>query len=65
MCVFIYIYMCVCVCVCLYIYIYMNHFAVYLKLTQHCKSTVLQYKIKIKKNGVKGDQEKKISTVNF
>ena len=43
----------------------MNHFAVYLKLTQHCKSTVLQYKIKIKKNGVKGDQEKKISTVNF
>ena len=24
----------------------MNHFAVHLKLTQHCKSTILQYKIK-------------------
>ena len=39
---YIYIYMCVCVCVC--IYIYLNHFAVHLKLTQHCKSTVLQFK---------------------
>ena len=27
----------------------MNHFAAHLELTQHCKSTVLQYKIKIKK----------------
>jgi len=27
----------------------MNHFAVHLKLTQHCKSTILQYKIKLKK----------------
>ena len=26
----------------------MNHFAVHLTLTQHCKSTTLQYKIKIK-----------------
>ena len=26
----------------------MNHFVVHLKLTQHCKSTILQYKIKIK-----------------
>ena len=34
--------MCVCVCVCIYIYIYLNHFAVHLKLTQHCKSTILQ-----------------------
>ena len=25
-----------------------NHFATYLKLTQHCKSTTLQHKIKIK-----------------
>ena len=25
----------------------MNHYAVHLKLTQHCKSTILQYKIKI------------------
>lgn len=27
-----------------------NHFAVHLKLTQHCKSSILQYKIKIEKN---------------
>ena len=33
----------------IYIYIKLNHFAVYLKLTQHCKSTILQYKIKINK----------------
>ena len=30
-------------------YMYNNHFAVHLKLTQHCKSIILQYKIKIKK----------------
>ena len=38
---------CVCVCVC----IYLDHFAVHLKLAQHCKLTVLQFKkylIKIK-----------------
>ena len=29
--------MCVCVCVCV------NHFAVHQKLTQHCKSTVLEF----------------------
>ena len=44
----------VCVCVCIYIYkyiymyiyiyIYISHFAVYVKLTQHCKSTILQLK---------------------
>ena len=28
---------------------YLNHFAVYLKLIQLCKSTVLHYKIKMKK----------------
>ena len=27
----------------------LNHFAVHLKLTQHCKSTILQYKVKIEK----------------
>ena len=27
----------------------MNHFAVHLKLTQHCKSTILQFKKKKKK----------------
>ena len=32
------------------VYMYLSHFAVYLKLTLHCKSTVFQYKIKIKKN---------------
>ena len=34
------VYMCVCVCVC----VCMNHFAIHLKLTQHCKSTILQFK---------------------
>ena len=28
----------------IYIYIKLNHFAVYLKLAQHCKSTILQLK---------------------
>ena len=28
----------------LYIHIYLNHFAVHLKLTQHCKFTILQLK---------------------
>ena len=40
-------YVCVCVCVC--VCVYLNHFAVHLKLKQHCKSTILQYKIKLKK----------------
>ena len=26
----------------IYIYVYLDHFAIHLKLTQHCKSTVLQ-----------------------
>ena len=34
----IYVYVCV--------YIYVNHFAVHLKLTRHCKSTILQLKKK-------------------
>ena len=33
----------------IYVYVKLIHFAVHLKLTQHCKSTILQYKIKIKK----------------
>ena len=32
----------------------MNHFAVHLKLTQHCKSTIFHYQIKIKKKKKKG-----------
>ena len=48
-----YIYICVCARVCIYIYIYthiihknvkLNCFAAYLKLIQHCKSTILQLK---------------------
>ena len=31
-----------------YVYVELNNFAVYLKLTQHCKLTINQYKIKIK-----------------
>ena len=34
--------------ICVYVYVQLNHFAVHLKLTQHCKSNILQYKIKIK-----------------
>ena len=30
------------------VYVYLNHFAIHLKLTQHCKSAILQYKIKVK-----------------
>ena len=26
------------------LYVYNNHFAVHLKITQHCKSTILQFK---------------------
>ena len=29
-----------------YIYVYLNHFAVHQKLTQYCKSTILQLKEK-------------------
>ena len=38
----VYIYVCVCVCVC----VCMNHCAIDLKLTWHCKSTILQLKKK-------------------
>ena len=30
-------------CIYTYIYIWLNHFSVRLKLTQYCKSTILQY----------------------
>ena len=46
------VYMCVCVCIYIYIYthtyiyIRLNYFAVHQKLTQHCKSTILQFKKK-------------------
>ena len=32
------------VCIYLYIHIWLNHFAVHLKLTQCCKSPILQFK---------------------
>ena len=32
----------------IYVDVYLNHFAAHLKLIQHCKSTIFQYKIKIK-----------------
>ena len=35
--------LCVCVCVCVCIHIYIKCFALHLKLTQHCKSTILQF----------------------
>ena len=45
-----YIYICVCVCVYIYIYIYiymqLEHFAVQQKLTEPCKSIILQLKNK-------------------
>ena len=31
---------------CVYIYIHMKSFAAYLKLTQHCKPTILHFKKK-------------------
>ena len=36
----------------LYMYIKLNHFTIHLKLTQHCKSTILQFK-KLKKKEIK------------
>ena len=35
-------------------FLYMNHFAVHLKLTQHCKSTILQLlKKSLKKSAIR------------
>ena len=35
----------------IYVYVQLNHFTAHLKLTQDCKSTICQYKIKIKFRG--------------
>ena len=51
---------------CVYIYIYththtymkLNHFAVHLKLTQHCKSTILQLKKRGNKKELKASGTK-------
>ena len=40
----------------IYVYVWLIHFAVHLKPTQCCKSTILQYKIKIKKGKVKNKE---------
>ena len=40
MCVYVYTYIYMCV----YIYIKQNHFAIYLKLTQYCKSAIFNEK---------------------
>ena len=37
----------------IYVYVELNHFAVYQKLTQHCKSTIFQLKkLQIRKNSI-------------
>ena len=33
----------------IYVYVQLNHSATHLKLTQHCKSTIIQHKIKFRK----------------
>ena len=42
----------------IYVYIKRNLFVVHLKLTQHCESTIPQYKIKIKFQKKKSYREK-------
>ena len=42
--------------VCVYIYIYLNHFAIYLKPAQHCKSTTIFF---LKLNNEKKKERKK------
>ena len=42
MCVYVYTYIYIYMCV--YIYIKQNHFAIYLKLTQYCKSAIFNEK---------------------
>ena len=53
MCVYIYTYTHICI---FYIYVKLNHWTVHLKLTQHCKSTILQLReyIKTRKRRKKG-----------
>ena len=40
----------------IYVYVYLNHFAVHLKLTQECKSTIFQCETKIKLKNKKGEK---------
>ena len=53
--IYIYIYVRVCVCVCVCVCVYLNQFALRLKLTHDCKSTIFPFKIKIvlDKNGMR------------
>ena len=75
---YVYVYICICVymCIficeymCVYIYIYiiyiykkLNHFAVYLKLTQRCKSTIFQYKNIFKSKGVSLNRKNMIEEI--
>ena len=49
-----YAYVLICISICIYIYIKLNHFAVHLKLTQHCILTIFQKKfLKINKIKIK------------
>ena len=48
-----------------WIYVQLNHFAVYLKLTQHCKSPILQYKIKLNFKRDKGHFIKRLWNINL
>ena len=43
----------------IYVYVWLIHYAVHLKLTQHYKLTILQYKIKIELKKVKKKKKKK------
>ena len=40
----------------IYVYVYLNHFAVHLKLTQECKSTIFQCETKIKLKNKKAEK---------
>ena len=49
----------------IYLYVQLNHFAIHLKLTQHCKPTTLYHKIQIKKNKKQKKQKTKKSSVKL
>ena len=48
-----------------WIYVQLNHFALYLKLTQHYKPPVLQYKIKFNLKRDKGHFIKRLWNINL
>ena len=48
-----------------WIYVQLNHFALYLKLTQHYKPPVLQYKIKLNLKRDKGHFIKRLWNINL